>query len=150
MPRRELKKPRRSEMPPDEGKKPRLPSGTDLWPQQSFRWRVNDNYIDMEHEEWGWGDLPINEFFDILKNSLQKYEDMSWHDLLNRSSCHPMPLHKIERRARERLRARFPDIDTLHQVDFSELGRVWGVKKGQYFQLVWHDPYHTVYPTRRR
>lgn len=143
------KKVRRNKIPPpEEKKKPRI--SPEAWTQQPFRWRVNDNYIDMEHEEWGWGCMPINDFFEILKKSLQKYESMSWNDVLHRQSCHPMPVHQITRRARDRFITMCPDVDTLHQVDFSELGRVWGVKKGQYLQLVWHDPNHTVCPTRRR
>ncbi len=142
------KKVRRNQTPPPEQRKPRIPS--EVWAQQFFRWRVNENYIDMEHEEWGWGRVPISEFFEILKKSLQKYESMLWEDVLHRISCHPLPVHRATRRARDRFVEICPDVDTLHQVDFSELGRVWGVKKGQYFQLVWHDPYHTVCPTRRR
>lgn len=137
-----------NQTPPTDQKKPRIPS--EAWAQQLFRWRINDNYIDMEHDEWGWGDVSISDFFEILKESLQKYEDMSWEALLNRSSCHPLPVHKATRRARDRFVAICPDVATLHQVDFSKLGRVWGVKTGQYFQLVWHDPHHTVCPTRKR
>ena len=148
MPRNHNKNVRRTQQPPQERRKPRIP--LEAWAQQTFKWRVNDNYVDMEHEDWGWGDVPINEFFEILKKALQKYEDMSWEDVLRRRSCHPLPVHEATRTARERFRAICPDVDTLHQVDFSELGRVWGVKKGQYFQLVWYDPYHTVCPTRRR
>ncbi|MFC1967216.1 hypothetical protein ACFLV2_01025 [Chloroflexota bacterium] len=139
---------RRVQTPPQETKKPRIPLET--WAQQPFRWKVSDNYIDMKHEEWGWGDVPIEDFFEILKKSLHKYEEMSWKDVLDRKNCHPLPLYKAVPKAKERFCEICSDVDTLHQVDFSELGRVWGVKKGQYFQLVWHDPNHTVCPTKRR
>lgn len=145
-----LKKVRRNKTPPPEKKRARIPPETEAWAQQPFRWRVNDYYIDMEDGEWGWGCVPINDFFEILKKSLQKYEGMSWDDVLRRTSCHPMPVHRITRRARDRFAMLCPDVDTLHQVDFSEFGRVWGVKSRAYLQLVWHDPHHTVCPTKRR
>ena len=150
MPHRPSKKVRRDKIPPPDTKQPRTSPDAGAWAQQLFKWKVNDNYIDMGHEEWGWGDVPISDFFDVLKESLQKYEDMPWNDVLHRASCHPMPIHKIAKRARERFIAICPDVDTLHQVDFSKLGRVWGVKAGQYLHLVWYDPNHTVYPINRR
>ena len=142
------KKVRRNKTPPPERKRARIPP--EAWTQQLFGWRVNDNYIDMEDEEWGWGCVPINNFFEILKKSLQKYEGMSWKDVLKRKSCHPVPVHRITGRARDRFTMLCPDVDTLHQVDFSELGRVWGVKRGAYLQLVWHNPHHTVCQMKRR
>ena len=141
---------RRGGTPPPSIKKPRIPANAEKWTQKHFRWKISDNYIDMNHGEWGWGSVPISDFFTILKNSLQKYEDMLWCDVLKRKSCHTLPLHKAVPRARTRFIEICPDIDTLHQVDFSELGRVWGVKKGEYLQVVWHDPCHTVCPPRRR
>jgi hypothetical protein len=131
-------------------KKPRIPSEAEKFGQQFFRWRVNYNYIDLDHDEWGWRKLGILEFFNILVNRLHDYENMTWDDLLQRKSCHTMPISKIERKAQDRLCEKCEGIDTLHQVDINRRCRLWGYKGGQFLYLIWHDPNHTVCMARRR
>jgi hypothetical protein len=138
------------ESPPSDFKKPRIPLESEKWGEKLFRWRVNDNYVDMDDEEWGWGRVTINEFFLILKSALQKYEEMTWNDVLKRKSCHPLPIHEACPKAKRRFLEICPDVDTLHQVDYSELGRIWGVKKGEYLHIVWCDNEHTVCPLKKR
>jgi hypothetical protein len=143
------KKARRVESPPT-GKVPRVSEPIEGLAHSNFTWRVSKSYIDMEHPDWGWGKLTIEQFFAILTGRLQDYEDMSWHDLLNRKSCHTMPVSVIAGQAQARLSDRCPDIDTLHQIDIGKMGRIWGFKDRQRFYLIWYDPNHTVYPTQGR
>jgi hypothetical protein len=140
---------RASKLPEGE-KRVRIPEEADRFGEQLFRWRVNYNYIDLDHGEWGWGKLQIVDFFDILVNRLHNYETMTWHELLRRRSCHPMPISKIEPKARNRLYKKCEGIDTLHQIDIDRHCRLWGYKGGQFLYLIWHDPKHTVCLTRRR
>lgn len=60
-----------------------------------------------------------------------------------------MPISQIESKAQSRLYDRCGDIDTLHQIDIDRRCRLWGHKKGQFLYLIWHDPNHTVYLTRK-
>ena len=112
----------------------------------NFRWRVDDRYIDYDHEEWGWGKVTIQEFFKELLNRLQDYETMTWNEVLRRDSCHDMEASKLSPAAQRRLLQILPDIDTLHQLDMKHPCRLWGYRDRQILYLIWHDPKHTVYP----
>ena len=112
----------------------------------NFKWRVDDRYIDYDHEEWGWGKVTIQEFFKELLNRLQDYETMTWDEVLRRDSCHDMEASKLSPEAQRRLLQILPEIDTLHQLDMKQPCRLWGYRDRQVLYLIWHDPKHTVYP----
>lgn len=131
-------------------KKPRIPEQASKFGEEFFRWRVSPEFIDLDHEEWGWRKLLIVDFFNILIKRLHAYEDMTWDDLLRRRRCHPMPISAIERKAQDRLCEVCEDIDTLHQIDIDRRCRLWGYKGRQFLYLIWHDPHHTVCLTRKR
>jgi hypothetical protein len=142
------KKKARISLVPPTGKRPRVTTEIDTLDQVLFRWRVNRNYIDLDHEEWGWGKLSIQEFFNILFDRFNNYETMTWQEIKNRKNCHPIPVQDICSKAQSRLQEMQKDIDTMFQVDISELGRVFGYRDRMLFYLVWHDPNHTVCPFR--
>lgn len=134
---------------PSSNKVPRTIDDIGTLDQTFFKWRVKSNYIDFEHPEWGWSNLSLEDFFGLPLNRLHEYEKMEWQEVLKRNSCHPLPIDKIVSRAQDRLLEKSLEIELLHQVDFSELGRIWGHKIGQYFYLIWYDPKHTVYPVNK-
>jgi len=140
----------KSQRQPKIEKTPRISKDANKLGQQFFRWRVHYDYIDLDHEEWGWGYLQIADFFNILVNRLHSYEDMTWDDLVSRRHCHPMPVTKIEIKAQNRLSKKCADIDTLHSIDINKKCRVWGHKIGRSLYLIWHDPQHTVYLAKKR
>jgi len=130
-------------------KKPRSTPDIYTLGQQTFKWRVNSNYVDLDDAEWGWGKVTIEQFFKILMTRLHEYEEMTWDDLLRRPHCHAKDVARIEnRRAQVRICEKCPDIDTLYQIDIESLCRVWGYRDRQIFYLIWHDPNHTVSPTK--
>jgi len=141
------KKARASFVPPTV-KKPRIPSGINTVEQGFFRWRVSRNYIDLDHEEWGWGKLSIENFFAILIDRFHDYETMTWQDIGRRKSCHSTLVQNICNKAQSRLQGMQKDIDLLYQVDISEFGRVFGYRDRAFFYLIWHDPNHTVCPIK--
>ena len=114
--------------------------------QRSFKWRVEDKYIDYDHAEWGWGKVTIQKFFKELLHRLQSYETMTWDEVLRRDSCHDMEASKLSPEAKRRLLQILPEIDTLHQLDMKQPCRLWGYRDRQVLYLIWHDPNHTVYP----
>lgn len=116
-----------------------------------FRWRISSNFIDLDHDEWGWKTrLDIPGFFTLLEKHLHRYENTEWQELQKQNSCHPFPVEKIVPRAQRRLCDKCPDVDSLFQVSVGEIPRVWGVRKEDILYLVWYDPDHTVYPIKRR
>lgn len=134
---------------PPSGKSIRVPSDIHTIDQQTFKWRVNDNYIDYDHQDWGWNKVGIQEFFQELLHRLHDYESMTWADLLNRRSCHYMPIEKIVNEAQRRLSQRCLDIENLVQIDMKQPCRLWGYRDRQILYLIWHDPQHTVYQVQR-
>jgi hypothetical protein len=115
-----------------------------------FRWRVNPRYVDFKHHEWGWGKLSCKDFFDILAERLHEYEQMTWDNLSQRRSCHPMPVENIKLEAQGRLcEICGNEIDSLYQVDINPRCRLWGYRDRAIFYLIWHDPDHTVYQTEK-
>jgi len=131
---------------PSSKKAVRIAESVDGLRQLNFKWRVDDRYIDYDHEEWGWGKVTIQEFFKELLNRLQDYETMTWDEVLRRDSCHDMEASKLSPAAQQRLLQILPDIDTLHQLDMKQPCRLWGYRDRQVLYLIWHDPKHTVYP----
>lgn len=131
---------------PASAKRPRSVEDVDALEGRNFNWKIHKNYIDLEHEEWGWGNTSFREFVTTIVYRLTSYETMAWQEITKRTSCHPMPIQDICERAQTRIRETIMDIDTLHQVDVTELGRVWGFRVRETFYLIWYDPYHTVCP----
>ena len=123
-----------------------ITENVDSLPKLNFRWRVDDRFIDYDHEEWGWGKVTIQEFFKELLHRLQDYETMTWAEVLSRDSCHDMEASKLSSKAKQRLLQILPEIDTLHQLDMKQPCRLWGYRDRQVLYLIWHDPKHTVYP----
>ncbi|MBA7605625.1 hypothetical protein ES703_12759 [subsurface metagenome] len=131
---------------PRQQKVPHIAEDAERFRKLNFQWRVLERYIDFDHEDWGWGKVTIQEFFLKLLPRLYNYETMTWNDILRRPSCHSIEVSEVCGKAQQRLEEIHPDIDTLHQIDTSRLGRLWGYREHQTMYLIWHDPKHTVYP----
>ncbi len=139
------KKPRTQKLPQPH-KVPRALEQPEKLGSLVFRWKVNERYVDYDHEEWGWGRLSCKQFFKILIERLHEYEQMTWDALSRRSSCHSMPVETIEQDAQKRLyEVCGNEVDSLYQVDINPKCRIWGYRDRQIFYLIWHDPNHTVY-----
>jgi len=134
---------------PDVKKAPHTSNEINKVESRLFRWRINSNYIDLDHKEWGWGNLDIGGFFGILEKHLHRYETTEWKELKRQESCHPLPIEEIVPRAQERICNKCPGVDSLFQVSVGQIPRVWGVRKEDILYLVWYDPEHTVYPVKR-
>ena len=135
--------------PPSEGKTPHIAENVDVLTTLNFKWRMSEEYIDYDHEEWGWGQVRIRQFFHHLLPRLQDYETMTWNDVTQRPSCHPMEVSRICPAAKRRLQETHPDIDTLHQIDMQQPCRLWGYRDKQILYIIWYDPHHSVYPLKR-
>lgn len=132
--------------PLQEGKTPRIAENVDALATLTFKWRMSETYIDYDHEEWGWGQVGIRQFFQNLLPRLQDYETMTWNEVTQRRSCHPMEVRKICQAAKRRLQEMHPDIDTIHQIDMRQPCRLWGYRDRQILYIIWHDEHHSVYP----
>lgn len=135
--------------PPLQRKTPHIAENVDDLTTRNFKWRMDEAYIDYDHEEWGWGQVGIRQFFQCLLPRLQDYETMTWNEITQRVSCHAMEVSRICPAAKRRLQEMNLDIDTLHQIDMRQPCRLWGYRDKQILYIIWHDPNHSVYPLKK-
>lgn len=124
---------------PKAGKSPKSlgPLADDGCPRFVFR--------DMDCDtKWGEGDHS-KATFDYIADKLKQHERVTWNDL-NRKD-HAVEVGKLCSRAQSRLRdLNLDDQDTLYRIGFTGLERLWGVKDGSWFRVLWWDPRHEVFP----
>ena len=131
---------------PSENKIPASVEDVNALESKRFKWRATSGYIDYDEGEWGWDNVEMKKFFDKCLKHLQHYEDKTWMQIKEEDHCHPVPLKEIVPRAQTRIINKHGEIDNLWQVKAEGRCRLFGLKDGQMFYLIWHDEYHTVYP----
>ena len=81
---------------------------------------------------------------------LRDYDSMTWADLKGRNS-HTIPTNKISKEAKDRLlEIEKDDVDLLFSIRISGKERLWGVREGSVFNILWWDPEHKVYPCKKK
>jgi hypothetical protein len=80
---------------------------------------------------------------------LKAYESMTWGEIYkDKKRNHSVSVGGIIKAARDRLRElKLDDTDELFRFRLSGAGRVWGIRDGRVFLLLWWDPDHAVWPT---
>lgn len=144
MPKRKPR--RRKELGPPGAKNPLRLQDPDALENKLFRWRATDEYIDYNDEDWGWGQVTIQVFFQEILPRLQQYETMTWSDIFRRNSCHYWDINKMPTKARNKLKRKYPQHDTFHQIDILQPCRLLGWRDRQILFLIWYDPNHTICP----
>lgn len=62
-----------------------------------------------------------------------------------------IPLSRLSQEALHRLRAiKKDDLDQLYEIRVGGKPRVWGIKRGDAFHVLWWDPEHKVCPSKMR
>jgi hypothetical protein len=79
---------------------------------------------------------------------LRQYETMTWNQIYqNKKRDHSVAVEGIIKPARDRLEALgLDDVDVLFRFRLSGTMRVWGIRVGRVFQLLWWDPDHAIWP----
>ena len=82
-----------------------------------------------------------------LVDRLQSFESMTWREIERDGKHHPMSHVAISAKARRRL-AELPHVDPelLYSLRITQRRRLWGIRQGRVFRILWWDPEHTVYP----
>jgi hypothetical protein len=127
---------------------------------EASRFRFSSSHIDLSVGpdsgcEWEWGpDLAI--WKDVL-HYLGDFSEKTWGEIegertggrQRHKKHHAMEVASLPSMARTRLLEHFGDDapDTLFRFRLSGKGRLWGLRDGAIFHLLWYDPLHRVYPT---
>ena len=106
---------------------------------------------------FGWGGLGRSTLETALQK-LQEFERLSWKEIeqMSRNTRrkggamhHSMPVEILERDARDRLDAiGMGQLDELFSFHVGSKKRVWGLREGAKYSLLWWDPGHLVYKSK--
>jgi hypothetical protein len=138
-----VKKPSFNEFVAELKKTPRKEFDPDTYLQEKVSWKVN--YLDYEGIH-GWSQLTdIKVLYGQVVYRMKNFESMSWQEILNTGS-HPIQVSEISREAQKRLEYLNIHEDVLFSFRITQTKRMWGIREGSMFKILWWDPYHQVWP----
>lgn len=97
---------------------------------------------------WGRGQPSETTLWSQIFPKLRNYESMTWGEIYrNKKRDHSVAVSGIVKVARERLvTLKLDDLDELFRFRLSGTMRVWGIREGRVFRILWWDPDHEVWP----
>lgn len=112
-------------------------------------WRLEK--VDVEHPKWGWKKLTADQTFAIL-DKLKSYESKTWNEITSdKKRDHSISVKNLDKHAKDRLlELKYDDFDNLFRLRFEGKQRLWGIKEGFLFKILWWDEEHTVCPSTKR
>lgn len=131
----------------DPKKQPKLPPDAD-----SNGRRVEWSFDIFDHGmDWRDNDDPQITFCEIGQH-LKSYSSMTWNEIMQSGNRdHSMAQDALCKPARDRLREmRLDDFEEFWRFRFGGKERLWGVKMGHVFRVIWWDPHHQVYPVEKK
>lgn len=134
------------EIPP-EGKKARGGHKINQIQNEHVSWHVRT----MDREGvWGWNSIDIDVFWADIFPKLSSFSTMTWDQILNRNN-HEISVSDICPEAQKRLEEIYQnDIDSLVSLRLTGKKRLWGIRDRNVCKLLWWDPKHTVYPSKKK
>jgi len=118
---------------------------TDKNPQWQF------SLMDWEHQAWGWRNISAETWQKIVQK-LGHFEQMTWGQieggdtgshLVALADC---PNHEVLERLEQ---LKLDDLDMLFSLRLMGRERIFGILDGVVLKLLWYDPNHTVWPTKK-
>lgn len=155
------KKPHAAHAPPANEKRVRCAESPATAPEKRVRGPLFDpdtnklrptwmvQHTDLHHDEWGWGVATAGDLSDVL-NRLRSMESMTWNEIARMPHTHPMAFDSVCREAQERLIELKLDEFELYQIGFGNVWRIFGIRYGAAFAIIWLDKKHTVYPVEKK
>ena len=115
-----------------------------------------------ERPTWGVSQLdPAGPFGQIVDpkdvteilDFLPKIEKLTWDEVLQhrrKGGHHQTEVRLICKEAQRRLKERGIYAKSLISLRLTGEKRLWGIREGAVFHVLWWDPDHRVYPTKKR
>ncbi|MFO7748514.1 MAG: hypothetical protein R6V54_00325 [Desulfobacteraceae bacterium] len=128
-------------------KKPRLDTKIKSTINENIVWQTN--ILDLEGP-WGWKNMDHGFFFDRLLPKIQHFEKMTWSEILGRTN-HEVYINQIGKKAQNRLaKLKLDDNEKLVSLRLTGPQRLWGIRFENIFRILWWDPKHEVYPSKKK
>ncbi len=106
------------------------------------------NQMDIDGS-WGWKGLSPSCIQDLL-GKIFELQKLTWQNL-NQNGSHVIQIVKIIPSAQKRLQQlEKDDLDELYSLRISGKKRIWGIKEGNIFWLLWWDPEHEICPSLKK
>ncbi|WP_319778402.1 hypothetical protein [Maridesulfovibrio sp.] len=130
-------------------------------PSKTVKFSENPEQILDSHISWHfnlmdqapespWTSLPkhLNRYAD----KLHAYEKQTIAEIFHEKQQynHAVPVGRLVPRAQARLNTLKIKVDALYRLRFGGKPRLWGILKGNIFQILWFDPQHQVCPSEKK
>jgi hypothetical protein len=135
--------------PPPRGKNPVVPQRVGDDDTQRISWRLGDTD---RNGVWAWTTLSEADSKRVV-DFLSEIDKMTWADACQgyRPRLKSVDADGVCADARTRLvEIQKDDEDKLWELHLSGIERIWAIRRGSVCHLLWWDPNHTVWPSRRR
>ena len=125
---------------------------------QTFRWSLN--VVDTS-EPWGLTAKVLKKKW-CSKNGLLKAlvdrETMTWAQISNQSggrktgtNSHHVSVSGLRKEARKFLKeSSLDDLDEIYSLRLNSKERLYGIIQDYVFYILWYDPKHEIYPTKKK
>ena len=129
---------------PSKGKVPK--SAYQPVSRQTVKWCFKIYDKDMR---WHSDSHPDDTFYKVAER-LKHYSGMTWGRIeQDRKRDHAVYISKLTKKARRRLaELKMDSFNELWRFRFEGVERIWGVRDGDTFQVLWWDPRHDVCPSK--
>lgn len=98
---------------------------------------------------WGWDNFDSSQIQEVFQKLFES-QKLTWHDLRNNGS-HAVNRIDLCADAQKRLtQIQKDDLDQLFSLRLTGRKRIWGIKEGNIFWLLWWDPNHEVCPSNKK
>lgn len=136
---------RKRENKPSVSKKPTAVEFFD--PNQTVKWCFRLFDKDKSWHDERYSEETFREVAHLLKN----YSIRTWGQIeQDRQRDHAVEISNLGKDAQKRLEElKLDDFGPLWRFRFSGLKRIWGIRIGRFFQVLWWDPQHKVCPINR-
>src|ERR1700677_3345199 len=128
--------------------------------QETIAWQFHR--LDWQHEHWGFNQLGSTQWRD-LREALTDLEGLRWTDIKQAvggrgtsggTNHHSLDVRQLCARAYKRLEElKLEDIDVVFSLRAANALRIYGIRDGRVFRLLWYDCHHAnknaVYVTKK-
>jgi hypothetical protein len=133
---------------PQTEKRPRGLSLANKEQDRSVSWNIA---ILDKNGPFGWGSLDVNMFWNHIKNRFAEFEKLTWNEIFKHRLNHPIKVGDICFEAQKRLvEIELDDYDELTSLGITNVARVFGVRNGSKFSVLWWDPNHQICPSPKK